>query len=162
MEFIESIAGSRRVDEAAGSEPLAHRLGTLMGNGSCLTRSELPTMESSRHLNIGSIGSLDPHNSSELLAEQIGKVLRIRVDRSRLVRVRATAKQGTLLRHQRRATWRGLPRFASVQNCRQTLVGRRRYRDIRLNRRRDGIGVASRRRGNGRRRMPARGIGMSR
>ena len=47
------------------------------------------------------------HNSSELLAEQIGIALRTPVDRHGLVRIRSTAKQGTLMRHERAENVKG-------------------------------------------------------
>jgi len=52
------------------------------------------------------------HNSSELLAEQIGLALQTPVGRHVLARIRSTAKQGTLMRHERADNVKGAFKIA--------------------------------------------------
>lgn len=95
-----------------GSEPLAHSLGKQMGQW--LHKISSPgafdlMVPTPKHW-IQRIARA--HNSSELLAEQIGLALQTPVDRHILVRVRSTAKQGTLMRHERADNVKGAFKIA--------------------------------------------------
>lgn len=90
-----------------GSEPLARSLGRLMGRWLRSLPDQQPfdwIIPTPKHW----IQRLTrSHNSSELLAESIGPILKTPVDRHCLLRIRSTAKQGTLLRHERAENVRG-------------------------------------------------------
>ncbi len=90
-----------------GSEPLAHSLGKLMGRWLRVMpdRSEFDFIVPTPKHWIRRI--TQPHNSSELLAEQIGIALKTPIDRHTLKRIRSTAKQGTLMRHERAENVKG-------------------------------------------------------
>jgi predicted amidophosphoribosyltransferase len=95
-----------------GSEPLAYSLGKQMGQWlrSLPQRETFDLIVPTPKFWIQRIARA--HNSSELLAEQIGIALRSPVDRHLLARVRTTAKQGTLMRHERAENVKGA--FQSV------------------------------------------------
>ncbi len=84
-----------------GSEPLAQSLGRHMGGW--LKKQTSPSdfdliIPTPKHW----IKRLTrPHNSSELLAERIGELLKTPVKRYALLQIRTTAKQGTLMRRER-------------------------------------------------------------
>jgi ComF family protein len=84
-----------------GSEPLSYSLGKQMGKWlrKFPDREAFDLILPTPKYWLKRIAR--PHNSSELLAEQIGRALRSPVDRHVLARIRSTAKQGTLLRHER-------------------------------------------------------------
>ncbi|MDZ4849091.1 MAG: hypothetical protein SGI77_07335 [Pirellulaceae bacterium] len=101
-----------------GSEPLAHSLGRMMGKW----LKALPEISdfdailpTPKHW-MKRIAR--PHNSSELLAEQIGISLHTPVIRGGLIRVRSTAKQGTLLRNERAENVKGAFRIARPKKFR--------------------------------------------
>jgi ComF family protein len=88
--------------KSPGSEPVSFTLGRKLGKW-LKSQPDLPCYDRivstpkhwwkrfSRH-----------HNSAEFLAEQIGSVLRVPVDHRLLIRTRATAKQGTLMKQARK------------------------------------------------------------
>ena len=95
-----------------GSEPLSHSLGKEMGrwldriSGQGAFDLVVPTP---KHW-VQRIARA--HNSSELLAEQIGLALQTPVGRHVLARIRSTAKQGTLMRHERADNVKGAFKIA--------------------------------------------------
>lgn len=90
-----------------GSEPLAFSFGKLMGEWLRRqpTRTEFDLILPTPKHWLKRITR--PHNSSELIAEQIGVSLKTPVDCHVLARIRSTAKQGTLLRHERVSNVKG-------------------------------------------------------
>ncbi len=84
-----------------GSEPLSHSLGKQMGQWLLRLPDQGPFDLIIPTPKYWMQRMIRPHNSSELLAEHIGRALRSPVDRHVITRIRLTAKQGTLPRHER-------------------------------------------------------------
>ncbi len=95
-----------------GSEPLAHSFGKLMGQWfrTLTNPSEFDFIVPTPKHWIKRITR--PHNSSELLAERIGVLLKTTVDNHAMLQIRKTAKQGTLMRRERAENVKGAFRIA--------------------------------------------------
>lgn len=90
-----------------GSEPVAFDLGDKMGSWLQKQDGKLPydlIIPTPKHW---SKILFQRHNSAELLADSIGRSLDVRVNRHALKRIRATSKQGLLLRSERADNVRG-------------------------------------------------------